>query len=490
MVVAERLLPTRAQRVSAPAFFALVAVNVLIVAAVVGDVGIPLLALVGIAPLAWLLSQRPQRGLLALVALVPFDGLLDLVPHPSIIAGWKEALAIALVLATFVCPTEARAEGKVVWPSWWPALAGLIAFSVATVVLFRPAAGTLGLKIAFFYVLGYVAVRRCPLSARERDRLVTILMATGVITALYGVLQQVVGATRLHDLGYEYNTAIRFSGSLLRSFSTFEQPFPFGFFMMVVLLVCIPVALEEPNRARNRWFLLVGVPLLGLGLLSSIVRGAWLGLAVGVAYLGTQRYRVLLLALPLGFAALLLIPPEIANRALSSSSTTERVAGWSENLNQLVSHPFGSGAGSSGAAAQTDEIKASGETDVGALRITAYQPDNYYFLTAYQLGPIGVWLLLLLLAAVLSSSRRASRVLTGRDGALAAGTTAMVVGALAASLVATYFEIFPMDVLWWLLIGVVDSAVVTAAVAPAPSSGPPTVRRASTVVPRWTSPST
>jgi hypothetical protein len=38
----------------------------------------------------------------------------------------------------------------------------------------------------------------------------------------------------------------------------------------------------------------------------------------------------------------------------------------------------------------------------------------------------------------------------------------MVLGAIAASFVATYLEIFPMDVLWWVLIGVVDATVVTA----------------------------
>ena len=40
-----------------------------------------------------------------------------------------------------------------------------------------------------------------------------------------GLVQQAVGVTRLHELGYAYNTVIRTSHGHLRSFSTFDQPF-------------------------------------------------------------------------------------------------------------------------------------------------------------------------------------------------------------------------------------------------------------------------
>jgi hypothetical protein len=443
---------------------AVIAGNLAIAALVVRGFGANVLALVIVVPLVLFVVQRPQRGVLALVALAPLDGLLNIIPHPSIIAGWKEGLAVAVVLATFVCPREARAERRPL-PPWWPALAGLMALSVLTAVLFRADAATVGLKVGFFFVLAYIAVRRCPLSVGERDRLVTILMVVGGITALYGIAQQAMGGARLHDLGYDYNGAIRFSGSFLRSFSSFRDPFGFGFFMMVVLLVCLPVALQDPHRTRNRLFLLVGVPIMGVGVLTTLVRGAWLGLAVGIAFLGMHRYRILLLAIPLGLTALILIPPEVATSALSSSSTNERVAGWSDNLHQLVTNPLGSGVGSVGAAAQKqqDDLAIAAQArGVDLSQASKYQPDNYYFLTAYQLGPIGLWLLVLLLLTVFHHTRNASRRLRGPDQAFAAGVSAMVLGAIAASFVATYLEIFPMDVLWWVLIGVVDATVVTA----------------------------
>jgi len=92
-----------------------------------------------------------------------------------------------------------------------------------------------------------------------------------------GIAQQFMGPERLSVLGYQYNSNIRFSGSFMRSFSPFIQPFGFGFCVMTVLLVAVPVAFEDLSRRQNRLFLLA-TPILGLAVVSAIVHGAWLGL--------------------------------------------------------------------------------------------------------------------------------------------------------------------------------------------------------------------
>ena len=56
-----------------------------------------LLLLIGTIGAAWLLvaiARRPQRGVLALAALVPYHGLLTLVHVPSLLSGWKEGLVL------------------------------------------------------------------------------------------------------------------------------------------------------------------------------------------------------------------------------------------------------------------------------------------------------------------------------------------------------------------------------------------------------------
>src|SRR3954469_4077737 len=56
------------------------------------------LVLVG-APVGLWIAQRPQRGLLLLVATVPYWGLDAILPIPS---GWKESIALYTLLWTLL----------------------------------------------------------------------------------------------------------------------------------------------------------------------------------------------------------------------------------------------------------------------------------------------------------------------------------------------------------------------------------------------------
>lgn len=434
-----------------------VALNALVLVAVAMDVLPWLLAAVLLLPLVALLLRRPQVGILALVALLPFDGLLTIVPHPVIAQAWKEALLIATLGATLL-GSSARAATKRPVPSWMVALGGLVAIGVVSAVYAGGITGLYGLKVYFFFALVAVVLWRCPFGERERDRLVTILMVDGVITAAFGVAQQSIGAERLNEWGYPYNTTIRFNAGVLRSFSTFDQPFSFGFYLMVVLLVTVPVVLHDPRRRRNRVFLLL-LPLVFGGLLSSIVRGAWLGFAAGLTYLGLYRYRILLLAIPFGLTALLFLPPDVSRSALSSTSSGERAENWEENVGQLARYPLGSGIGTTGSAAERVQLLTGQNVDY-------YQPDNQYFLVAYELGALGLWWFVLLLGTALAAVRAAADKLSGPDAALASGTAALVVAAIAASVMATLFQISPFDLMFWVLLATV--ATVDRQPAPVP----------------------
>ncbi|MDQ1403723.1 MAG: hypothetical protein QOG03_2039 [Actinomycetota bacterium] len=429
-----------------------VGANVALAGLLLAGLGPAAVLLALLVPAGLALVQRPQRGLLALAALAPFNGLLIIAPVPAAAKGWKEALVVVTLAATFLAPAEARAPAKRPLPMWAPAVAGLIIVGILSGLAVGGLQAVVGVKIAFFYVLLAWAVWRCPLDAKERDRLVTILMVAGVLTSAYGLLQQLLGAPRLAAMGYPYDETIRFAGGFLRSFSSFNQPFPFGFFVMLVVLIGIPQALSEPGRLRNRLFLLC-LPLFGLAILSTIVRAAWLGLAVGVAWLGSHRYRILLLAIPVGVVALAFLPHDVSTAALSSSSTSERTAGWRANVTRAQANPLGVGVGASGSAsAKVATLQRSSAN--------TYQPDNYYFKTLLELGVVGLWFLILLLFGAFSATRRAAFRLEGRDAALASGVAASVLAAVVACFVATYFEIFPMDLLFWLLLAVVATCEV------------------------------
>ena len=410
--------------------------------------------------LALALARRPQRGLLLLAALLPFDGLLLILPGGSTAGMWKEALLSLTLLATIVAPPAARRDAdqaKQPLPGWAVA-AVVVATLGALSALWLVSTGAVtvavvGLKVTFFYLLVPVALWRCPFDERDRDRLVTILMATGAVTAAVGLVQQAVGHERLHDLGYEYNETIRFAGGLLRSFSTFTQPFSFGLYVALVLLVCLPVALGDPRRVRNTLFLMT-TPVLVVGMSTSVVRGAFLSLVAGLLLLGCWRHRGLAhLIGPLALG-LLLVPATVTSAFLSSSSLDARATGWALITDRVLSAPLGNGLGVTSAAAEKSLQSGAPLDQVISVGGQAYQPDNYYIKVLLELGPLGLWAFLLLGAGAVAAAFRAAREATGADQALASGIAASLVGGAAASFVSTYLEIFPLDFYFWLLLGV------------------------------------
>lgn len=414
-----------------------------------------LLAVAALLPLGAVLVHRPQRGVLVLAALVPFDGLLLLVPHPPLVAGWKEALVASVLAATFVAPTQARGGPGRRLPDWLLPAAGLVVLGAVSALVVGGVQSAQGMKIGYFYLLLLWVLWRCPLTHRDRDRLVSVLMVAGLVTAVVGLAQQVAGDAALRALGYEYDTTIRTTGGILRSFSTFNQPFAFGLFLMLVLLIGIPVALRDRTRPRNLAFLLV-TPVLVAGLLSSTVRSAILGLLAGMVFLAVHRHRNLAHLLGPVLIAALLVPTSVYSALLSAESLDDRTTGWDRMVDVALSAPFGVGIGATGSAAEkTTEVAGNTAGTLFAPEWDAgYQPDNHYVKTLLELGPLGLWLLVLLLLATFLAARRASVHGTGPDAGLAAGLAATIVAAAAASGFATYFEIFPMDVYFWLGLGV------------------------------------
>jgi putative inorganic carbon (HCO3(-)) transporter len=394
------------------------------------------------APIGLAIAQRPQRGVLLLVALVPYWGLDAVLPIP---AGWKEALALYTLLWTLLSVVgKPRAQYR--WPKVVQPFFAYLAMGCISAAIVRGTQAEVGLKIGFFWALMAVLVWLRPLNERERDHVVTIMMVNAVITALVGLAQQVVGAGRLVSLGYDYNTTVRFTGSFLRSFSTFRLPFDFGFYLALVIVIGTSVSLREPGRLRSKLFFLT-LPVVTAGLLFSFVRGAYLVVAIGLVYLAVIRYRWLFLGVPVALLLLLFIPGQYATPALGSSSFNERSQSWTDNISTIFD-PTGHGIGTTGSAgAKVDQILKTS--------VDVYQPDNQYFKTNYELGVIGMFFFVFLLVAALLTARAASPRLHGRDQALAEGLSAHILGVIAACFVATYFEIFPMDFFFWLLLGIV-----------------------------------
>ncbi|SNS78333.1 O-antigen ligase family protein [Rhodococcoides kyotonense] len=404
---------------------------------------------------------RPQRGVLLLAAGVPLNGLLVLLPVSGFVSGWKEGL----VLFTLGCAWLRRGDSRIsrrpaLFMPWWPAVALFVGMGVVSAFATFGVVGIFAIKVTFFYITLIGIMWLAPFDAEDRDNLVSVLMGMGIFTSVVGIAQLIAGPAALVSLGYEYGTQVRTSGGLLRTFSTFNLPFPFGLYVMLALLVGGAVALAEPRRRRNLLFLCAS-PMMVVAMSSSIVRGAILGLVVGVIYLIAIRFRFLAAPLALAAAAVAAVVPfvpKITEVFFSSRSLGQRGDGWNNIIASILVHPLGTGLGSSGSAADRISTASGAAFTTEDGLSTNYQPDNYYVKSVLELGPIGLWIVVALLVTVLMWCTRLSRSMPGRDGALALGVGASVVAAMFASLVSTYFEIFPIDVYFWLLLGVVGCA--------------------------------
>ncbi len=427
-------------------------------------------AIIPLGGLVRLLLVHPQRGVLLLAALAPFDGLLLLLNLPEALDAWKEALVIATLGATFVAPPSARNQTSTPLPGWLLPAFGLFLIAAVSALGVMPQVAVAGFKIDFFYLLLTFAIWRCPLDGHDRDRLVTILMVGGVTTSIVGIGQQIVGADRLNEIGYEFNTVIRTAGdSVLRAFSTFELPFPFAFYVVFVLAVASPVALREPSRPRNTIFLL-STPIMVAGIATAVVRAALLALAVSVLYHLIRNYRAVLSLLPVSLLLFVVAPAAAVSAALSASSLGERFDGWSVVADTVIANPFGTGIGTTGSAAEV-AVGLGGEIDETfglPPDLLPYQPDNFYLKRLLELGPIGLWLTVAFMRHVVATARSARSKASPVDIALLDGWIAAVLGALAAAAVATYWEIFPLDLFFYLMLGVTTS--IERAGSPSPPS--------------------
>jgi hypothetical protein len=422
----------------------------------------------------WWIALRPQRSVLLLAALLPFDGLLLLVDHPAYLERWKEVLVVVGLAATLLAPAHSRRRVRGPRPPWLPALLALIVVAVASGVFGSAAALAAGLKVGFFYSLVTITLWRCPLDRGDRDRLVGIMMAALCVTAVVALVQQVLGPDALVQLGYDYNTNVRFTGDRLRSFSTFADPFQYALFTMFALLVTLPVAAGEARRPRNRAFLLA-TPFIVVALATSVVRAAFGGLALGVVYLvGRRRPRLVLGGALVVLVGLAVVPSEERAVLLSPSSLIERVDGWTVAVaDQLVETPLGAGIGTTGSAAEAaagEELRVGPRDELVADDLP-YQPDNQYLKMVLELGPIGLWLFVVFLVLTLTHARRVARRAEDQDRQLVDGITAAILGASAAALAATYWEVFPSDAYFWLALGVLTSIDHTSRSTPS-RSGP------------------
>ena len=389
-----------------------------------------------------LAATRPDRSLIALVVLLPFQGLLlsklwalgmptSIVRHLS---AWKEALALGVVLAgarSYIA-TGRRADLIDRLALTFVAIAGLYALLQSHFLPDAPSASNvrfLGFRETAGFVLLLLGARHAQLGPDFARRAGRAVFAVGVIVAAVGVYEWLFSAAwnnfvvnTIKFPSYQATVLnspppnagdIRVYGTLggthfVRIGSVFLNELICGWYLILPFAVGLERAIR---RNASSPLVLPGTVLIGAALLLTQTRSAILGaLIVAVLTLqpaagrgGHWRTQV---AIVLGGLALLAIPAAFSTGVVkrvqsasnpSDTSTAGHASGFTSGVNTIGEHPLGQGLGTAAGTGQRFAV------------LNRVIPENNYLEVGDELGIAPMLLFVALTVALILWLRRVTR---------------------------------------------------------------------------------
>lgn len=325
---------------------------------------LPVILLAGLVG-AFLIAVDPRWGLISaalIITLLPFGTL----PFKVGVTPTLLELALGATWTVFGLRLLLQRERELVTSSLD---APLILFVIVTLFAF-----VLGLNLGYtsqtmhdyaklvLAISAYFLVTNLVRSRRELGVAVGALVGGGLTAAVLGLGLYALGPralnvlARLAVVGYPTGKILRYieddPAKALRATGTSVDPNSFAGLLMVVLVITIGQAAAR-RPLIPRLLAVVAIPPVGLVLLLTYSRAAWVGVAVAVFFLAVVRYRwlvaplagVLLLAQGLGvgraFVGRLLLGLQLKDPA-----TKLRLAEYQNALAIIREHPvFGVGFG-------------------------------------------------------------------------------------------------------------------------------------------------
>lgn len=336
-------------------------------------------------------ARRPDLALLALIALLPFQGFVLAklyawgVPSEVVrpLGGWKEALALGVVVAGL---QGYRASRKPLDALDWLAIGfiGLAAVYALLPGLFAPDAPqdsdvrSLALRQSAGFVILFLAARHARLPGAFLERAMRTAFAVGsaiaaiaiyeyffsdawnefvVETIQYGHYQvQVLNVFPPNALDYRVYGHIA-GEEIIRVGSVFLGPLSLGFY----LLVGFAVGIERVVRGGARPAVVAALFVVGAALLLSQTRSALIGALIIAALAfrfapGRRGGRRIQFAFVLVIGLLVALPAAsstgLADRASTTASSddpnaTDHLEALRDGVESLVEHPLGQGLGTS-----------------------------------------------------------------------------------------------------------------------------------------------
>jgi len=263
-----------------------------------------------------------------------------------------------------------------------------------------------GLRAVVQYMLWFFLTIRLVDSKRTAKNIYTILVLSGTILALHGILQYLIGVkmpASWQDLAE--------AGVRTRAFSIIGSPNILGSMMLMLSPMAFSLFYAEKNVYRKLFFL-GSAFAMALCLLFTFSRGAWLGMAaVALIFILLKDKRLFLPFIIFALLAFLLVPSVgdrisymLSNKYVNSSLRGGRLGRWIQGFEMFKNNPlFGVGLGHfGGAVAKNNNIPGT------------FYMDNYYLKTAVEMGIAGLLSFLVLVYNVVIWGYRKIKKMTDR----------------------------------------------------------------------------
>jgi hypothetical protein len=407
-------------------------------------------------------------GMIVLFTLIP---ALKVFTFPTI-GALKDLYTVAAVAATVVLVVieKRRPEPRV------------FALVVLLLVLYAVNAGGghsvawgQGLRLVGEPLLLLLVGLTLPDPRRTLRWAVGALIATACFAAGYGLLQQVLGEGRLISLGYSYDLQVRTANGLLRSFSTFDDPFAYAAFLLFGI---VAVVFAWRRGGLLPWGI-AGLLLAGLAV--SFVRTAvlllfgvlglqlarWGGRAPGVMVLAaTALAGLVILATNANGSQsqVYSVPSQPAANAPSAPAQSGqadillngRISAWTaavgDNPREWL---FGRGVGKVGTAAERSTYNLAPSSSQATAAVNNSQAvDSGYLATIADVGFAGLLVQIALLARLIGLGRQG----TAQNSSAAWFALGLLLMLMLDALTRASFTGFPTAFLGLLLVGLALAA--------------------------------
>ncbi len=177
----------------------------------------------------------------------------------------------------------------------------------------------------------------------EKDlrRLITVILISAIIPILVGFYQTFMHSGLVMYGGY--NERVVFN----RIFSTFSHPNMYAFYLIMILPFSVALCLESASKSR-KFALFIFNLALGISLILTFARGAWIGVMAVFFVLGLFKYRKTFILFLVAVVILTLLVPALSERfsELSDphleggSSIIWRIQLWEQSLGHSFKKPI------------------------------------------------------------------------------------------------------------------------------------------------------